>query len=119
MADVGCPISSLPGTLLRLSVGDMCDNHPDLPAVKRIQGETDSFGYEAFDLCQICYDLYKKEMEGLDTSGICDWCKEQSPALFNKRDWEEGRSGPVYRVCHNCIREYNKRLREDFGDDNE
>src|SRR3954463_12051043 len=54
MADVTGPISTLPGTGHHLPDGTMCDQHPDRPAVARIQGETDSFGCEMNDLCQEC-----------------------------------------------------------------
>ena len=46
MADVTGPISSLPGSGHSVPDGAMCDEHPDRPAVARVQGETDSFGCE-------------------------------------------------------------------------
>ncbi len=41
MAEVTGPISSLPGAYHSLPKGTMCDEHPDRPAVARVQGETD------------------------------------------------------------------------------
>lgn len=40
----------------------MCDDHPDVPAVARVQGETDSFGCEMHDLCQACLDELRAEI---------------------------------------------------------
>jgi hypothetical protein len=52
MADVTGPISTLPGSSHHdVPDGMMCDDHPDRPAVTRLQGETDSFGSEMHDLC--------------------------------------------------------------------
>ena len=50
MAEVTGPISTLPGARHALPAGTMCDEHPDRPAVARVQGETDSFGCELNDL---------------------------------------------------------------------
>jgi hypothetical protein len=44
MSDVTGPISSLPGSTHAAPTAGMCDDHPDRPAVARVQGETDSFG---------------------------------------------------------------------------
>jgi hypothetical protein len=52
MADVTGPISTLPGAVHRVPEGATCDEHPDRPAVLRVQGETDSFGSETIDYCQ-------------------------------------------------------------------
>ena len=46
------------GSLHRVPAGMTCDDHPHLPAAKRVQGETDSFGCEYIDMCQTCYDKY-------------------------------------------------------------
>jgi hypothetical protein len=34
----------------------MCDDHPDRPAVVRIQGEAEAFGAKMLDVCQECLD---------------------------------------------------------------
>lgn len=103
MADVLGPGSQLPGQLLTVPVGMKCDYHPDRLAVKRVVGETDSFGSECEDLCQDCYDQHMKACAEADASGRCDWCKHEKPALFPHRDIEEGSHGPVYNVCQDCI----------------
>ena len=54
MSDVTGPISTLPGCERAVDPGTMCDEHPDRPAVARVQGETDSFGSEQHDLCAEC-----------------------------------------------------------------
>lgn len=108
MADVTGPISTLPGHTSASPAGMMCDDHPDRPAVKRIQGETDSFGSEQIDMCQECLDKYRAEVKALDTSGVCDWCNQAADRLRRQRDYDEGMAGPVYNVCGPCIRKANE-----------
>ncbi len=112
MSDVTGPISTLPGSRHTLPDGTMCDDHPNVPAVGRIQGETDSFGSEMYDLCQSCLDEVKKQRE-TDRCGQCDWCKSEAQDLRDQRDFEEGLGGPVYRVCGACV----KRQNDDINDE--
>jgi len=78
--------------------------------VIRIQGETDSFGSEMWDLCQSCLDQYRHEQRTADTSGTCDWCRTHAQKLRDRRDYEEGMCGRVYQVCQPCIDRENARL---------
>lgn len=106
MADVIGPCSTLPGAVHKLPAGARCDTHPERLAVKRIQGETDSFGAELNDMCQECVDEYRAYVAQA-RPGVCDWCKKESLDLRPRRDFEEGSYGPVYRVCCSCVeREY-------------
>ena len=115
MAEVTGPISTLPGTTREPPEGQMCDEHPDRPAVARIQGETDSFGCEMDDLCQECVDAlraYRCSEEGIAEelewrTGQCEWCKGHATDLRDARDYEEGLCGRVYRVCGACIKRVN------------
>jgi hypothetical protein len=90
----------------------MCDQHPDRPAVARIQGETDSFGCEMNDLCQECLDAdraWKNSPEaGEWRKGTCEWCKNPADDLRDRRDYEEGNCGRVYRVCGACVKRDNE-----------
>ena len=113
MADVTGPISTLPGAFHAVPDGMMCDMHPDVPAIARVQGETDSFGSELNDMCQACLDEYKNEIKEADTSGKCDWCGHNAPKLRDRRDYEEGMSGRVYLVCDACVKREYDRLREE------
>lgn len=115
MAEVTGPISSLPGSGHALPEGAPCDDHPDRPAVARIQGETDSFGSEMNDMCQECLDAYREEMKNADWSGTCDWCKTHKPHLRPRRDYEEGMAGRVYDVCDDCIKRENDELEKEAG----
>lgn len=112
MADVTGPISSLPGALHDPPKGMKCDEHPDRDAVVRIQGETDSMGCEMHDLCQECADAdraWRRSPEALEhRKGQCEWCKQPATDLRNKRDYEEGMSGRVYRVCGACVKRDNE-----------
>lgn len=110
MADVTGPISTLPGSIHSPPGGTMCDNHPDEPAVTRVQGETDSFGSEMEDICQQCIDERRAyrcseagKAEELEwRTGNCDWCKKPATDRRETRDYEEGMHGPVYMVCGPC-----------------
>jgi hypothetical protein len=124
MADVTGPISSLPGSIHNPPNGTMCDNHPDQPAVTRVQGETDSFGSEMEDLCQQCVDerrAYRCSEAGQaeaaeERTGSCDWCKTHSTDLRSARDYDEGMHGPVYRVCGPCIKRVNDEAQAELDD---
>jgi hypothetical protein len=109
MGDITGPISTLPGTPHELPDGTTCEEHPERPAVARIQGETDSFGCELNDYCQECLDelrAYNRSPEA--RTGTCDWCNQDAPDLRDKRDYEEGMNGPVYRVCGACSKRQDK-----------
>lgn len=114
MSHVSGPVSSLPGSI-HDPKGEMCDNHPDRPAVIRLQGETDSFGAEYEDLCRECHNRYKAEKAKGEHAlvGSCDWCKGGNLNLHPTRDYEEGLCGPVYYVCSPCLKRRNDRLAEE------
>lgn len=116
MADVTGPISSLPGAVHTVPTGTMCDCHPDVPAVRRVQGETDSFGSEMHDLCQACVDELKAHSHEA-RCGFCDWCKNEVNNLRPRRDFDEGLYGPVYYICGACAALDNERLRQEAQDD--
>lgn len=94
------PVSTLPGHYARLPAGSMCDEHPERPAVRRVQGETDSFGCEYIDMCQACLNEYQ---QASDYSGKCNWCGKHVDHVYPHRDIEEGSYGRVYEVCKPCI----------------
>lgn len=114
MADVSGPVRSLPGSAHSVEKGTMCDEHNDVPAVARIQGETDSFGAEYYDLCEACLEKHREEVKNADHSGHCDWCKKHAPRVSPTRDFEEGLSGPVYHVCDACSKAQSDRIREEL-----
>lgn len=99
MADVTGPVTTLPGSRRKVPPGTICDSC-DEPAITRIQGETDSFGAEFADVCQVHLD----ELLGAesDTSGKCDWCGNEVESRSPRRDSDEGMHGPVYFVCAPC-----------------
>ncbi|HCB2209074.1 TPA: hypothetical protein MYR09_004163 [Citrobacter farmeri] len=97
------PVSTLPGRICNFPAGTKCDEHPERDAVKRVQGETDSFGCEYHDMCLECHDQYVIESNNADYSGKCDWCGKHADLLVPHRDIEEGSYGRVYDVCKPCI----------------
>ena len=103
MADLTGPISTLPGSTQFAPEGLECDNHPDRKAVRRIQGETDSFGAEFYDFCQECLDEHRQHQKE-SRKGRCDWCAKNAFDLRPHRDIEEGSYGRVYEVCGDCIK---------------
>jgi hypothetical protein len=108
MADVTGPISTLPNARHAVPKGTKCDDHPDRDAVVRIQGETDSFGSEMHDMCAECLEEHRAYLNSPEAEGRrhgrCDWCKKDATDLRDARDYEEGMSGRVYRVCGGCVR---------------
>lgn len=114
MAYVGGPTSTLPGARLRFPEGTTCDEHPDRIAVARIQGETDSWGYEAIDACQECMDRIDNHKK--DAIYTCDWCGTLGE-LLPTRDPDEGLTGPVYHVCHACLVKQSERSVDEIVDD--
>ncbi len=115
MADISGPCRTLPGSLHVPSVAATCDEHEDRLAVKRVQGETDSFGAEYIDMCQECFDKYEVESKEADHSGTCEWCNSFAPRVRPRRDLDEGSYGRVYNVCDACIKRENDDAREELS----
>jgi len=124
MADVTGPISTLSGAMHSVPEGMKCDNHPDVDAVARVQGETDSFGCEMHDLCADCLKgerEWEKSNEAAEwRKGTCEWCKNTVDDLRDARDYDEGLHGRVYRVCRACQKRQEDEARaelDSYGDD--
>jgi hypothetical protein len=94
----------------------MCDEHPDRPAARRVQGETDSFGSEMHDLCAECVAEIRKHRQDA-RSGVCDWCHFEANDLRVARDYDEGMTGPVYDVCGSCVRKRDEEARRELEED--
>lgn len=121
MADVTGPISTLPGHFSTSPVGMTCDDHPDRPAVKRVQGETDSFGSEQIDMCQECLDKFHAYRESVrqereTTPRCCDWCNSMKLGVAQHRDLDEGSCGRLYNVCRDCRLEERRRAAQELDD---
>ena len=118
MADVTGPISSLPGARHPVPAGMKCDECPN-PATTRIQGETDSFGCEMWDLCKSCAERITEEERAAreaDKVGVCEWCKNHAQDLRDARDYDEGLCGRLYRVCGDCIKRRNDEAAAELAD---
>ncbi|HHT0512598.1 TPA: hypothetical protein ACTW9A_002461 [Raoultella planticola] len=107
------PVSTLPGRVSSAPTGTKCDEHPERDAVRRIQGETDSFGCEYHDMCQECLNEHVRQIREADYSGRCDWCHKHADHLHSHRDIEEGSCGRVYEVCRSCIDAERQRWEEE------
>ena len=105
MADVIGPNNYLPGQLLPVPNGMMCDDHEERKATHRIVGETDSMGSELIDMCDECYNTYqefKKSPENYLNDSTCEICNSSNIRVTPTRDPEEGLCGRVYDACDGC-----------------
>lgn len=107
----------MPGSVHKLPEKTVCDSHPDRLAVARIQGETDSMGAELNDMCQECLGEHKKYVATEDTSGRCDWCKQEVGKRVQTRDYEEGLAGRLYHVCITCLDKYDEAVQRELKSD--
>jgi hypothetical protein len=114
MGDVTGPISSLPGSSHALPDGAVCDEHPRRKAVARIQGETDSFGCEMWDVCDQCLKGIRAD-NAERRIGACDWCKGEATDLRPARDYDEGMAGRIYDVCGACVKRRNDEAAEELA----
>lgn len=121
MSDTTGPVSTLQGALSSVPVGTMCDEHGSVHAVARMQGETDSFGAEYHDVCQVCLDVHRAALKAYrETPHYCDWCKQEKLGVVSHRDFTEGRAGPVYEVCTDCrVAELHELQEEAVEDDSD
>ena len=106
-ADLHCsrgPVSSMPGSSHLFPEGTKCDRHEDRLAVRRVQGETDSFGCEYLMACQECVDAFRNHV----TVGSCDSCKAMDIVTSPRRDYDEGSSGRLYNLCQACRDRWNE-----------
>lgn len=115
MGDVTGPISTLPGAVFAAEPNAVCDAHPDRQSVRRVQGETDSFGSEMIDMCQECLDEFREHQKQARV-GVCDLCERKATDLRPRRDFEEGQGGPVYDVCGACVKRQNEELRREAAE---
>lgn len=95
------PVSTMPGHTSIPPAGTMCDDHPTRPAVRRVQGETDSFGCESNDWCQECLDAFNAVFHE-QKDGYCEWHNGPGTDIRNFRDYDEGSSGRLYMTCREC-----------------
>lgn len=105
------PVSSMPGSHHELPEGAKCDEHPKRKAVARIQGETDSMGCEYMDVCAECLKGIREYAASAEArTGECDWCHKHATDLRDRRDYDEGMAGPLYRVCGACVKRQQEEL---------
>lgn len=121
-------MAHVPGQVVALkddAWGTTCEEHPDVPAIKRICSEADSFGAEYMNFCQPCWDNYqqglKEKEEDPEQWDTCTECKKKAPRLISYRDMDEGMHGPVYEHCEECHSKMNARIAEEdaFYDNDE
>lgn len=96
--------------------GTKCYAHPEVDAVKRICTESDSFGSEYANLCQVCVDEREqaiKEKEADPEQWERCKCGNSEPSLISYRDIDEGMHGPVYEHCSKCHEKMNARIAEE------
>ena len=105
MAGVIGSNSYLPGQVLKVPEGMMCDQHDDRPAIMRIVGESDSMGSELCDMCEECKQAYLKHIEDhKEEEKHCEICLNNKKDVKPRRDPEEGSCGRLYDMCPECYR---------------
>lgn len=108
MGYINHPTNTTPGCVFPSEKNDVCSKHQHRKAVKRIQSETDSMGFETIEMCQECYDKHlaraKKNEESPDPENFmtCESCGTRDKTVRGTRDPEEGLYGPVYQWCSSC-----------------
>lgn len=113
-------MAHVPGQVVALkddAWGTTCEEHPDVPAIKRICSEADSFGAEYMNFCEPCWSEYqqslKEKEEDPEQWERCPECKKNAPRLISYRDMDEGMHGPVYEHCEECHSKMNARIAEE------
>ena len=104
MSHVTGPVKTMPGTRHPLPAGTFCDQHSDVAAVARIQGETTSDRAEYIDMCQVCLDRFQL-FQSEEHPGTCHKCGMFAETLRKYQDRDEGLNGQVYDVCDSCVSE--------------
>ena len=120
-------MAHLPGQSVGVSDdewGTKCYSHPDVEATHRICVESDSFGSEYANLCDVCWEERNKAIEEQKNDPE-QWeqckCGNREPRLISYRDMDEGMHGPVYEHCSVCHAKMNARIaaEEEYYNDDE
>lgn len=121
-------MAHLPGQSVGVSDdewGTKCYSHPDVEATHRICVESDSFGSEYANLCDVCWEERNKAIEEQKNDPE-QWeqckCGNREPRLISYRDMDEGMHGPVYEHCSVCHAKMNARIaaeEEYYNDDDD
>lgn len=113
-------MAHVPGQVVEIKEdawGTTCEEHPDVPAFKRICSEADSFGAEYMNFCEPCWNEYqqslKEKEEDPEQWERCPECRKDAPRLISYRDMDEGMHGPVYEHCEECHSKMNARIAEE------
>ncbi len=109
--DVISAVNIVTGQRIATPENAKCYNHEDRHAFVRIVGDVSMGVAEVYDYCKECHEEIKKqEQESKKAGETCDYCKIVKHDCANRRDYEEGSNGPVYRVCLDCRRKEDERL---------
>lgn len=114
------PVSTMPGSTYKAQPDIPCEEEGcTLSSDIRVQGETDSIGCEYHHYCSTHYTAFKLAVEAHAQearTGMCDWCGKHATDLRNRRDYDEGSSGRIYRVCSPCCTKDNERAAEELDE---
>jgi hypothetical protein len=109
------------GMIVEPLVGDMCETHENVPAVKRLVGETDSWGSEYIPICGQCHTKWMTDLKEKENRNdpkewvICESCKTSDQTTKHRFDPSES-GGGTYMWCSKC---YWKVHGETFGNGDE
>lgn len=105
---------ALPGEIRTAHSDEVCEyeqHENDVPAVKALCTESDSFGDEWLPMCQACYEIQQSKPE-VPIISVCERCNTNNIEVKPRRDPEEGTSGPVYDMCNTCYNTMMSRFSE-------
>lgn len=111
-------MSHMPGQVATPEEGEACQTC-NKPATHKLCFEADSFGSDYAYLCDEHFEEERKALSEQDTSGKCDWCKQESEKRYSRRDIEEGSHGRVYDVCKPCIEKQEQAWKEELENDDD
>lgn len=103
MSVVGGTQGYVSGQIIPVSEGSCCDNHNNTPAVSRVVGEVDQFGYEASDFCHECVQKYEHVKFNVKVK-VCELCGCQVDHLRPRKHVDkETKIETIDMACDVCI----------------
>lgn len=107
MAKTTGPVRTSPGFFMDPDAGAMCDEHPDRPSYRLLQGETTPTATHWNDWCEECFGKFDSLYNSLPTQRRkvkvhCDFCGLLSDTVERYRDPAENNCGPFYQACKVC-----------------
>lgn len=116
-------VAGKPGDAKEIGPGAVCtyEDGRETEAQWQVVTEADSFGVEYTYMDNAMYEAYKADREAYTETLVCERCGS-TDNVQERRDPEEGSSGPLYDMCGTCHSGILQSLygdMEDEDDDND